>query len=241
MVSERFPKVGRHFNRIGLPPKVGSFQQFVVDFKDADFYLRRFESEPLSEESASEFQFKFERLVVLDYIIRNTDRGNDNWLLKYVRPPAKEALETETDEEVERKAEIDVAAIDNGLAFPFKHPDSWRTYPYHWAWLSYAKIPFSKRIRDMILPKLSDMNFVQDLCDDLHNLFRVSTTQLTLFENLKKKSIFLLADLIFSHPKLLGHSEMSNILGAKINMIHFLFISNYRRTKDSIDICLKSR
>jgi len=172
VVSERFPKVGRHFNRIGLPPKVGSFQQFVVDFKDADFYLRRFESEPLSEESASEFQFKFERLVVLDYIIRNTDRGNDNWLLKYVRPPAKEALETETDEEVERKAEIDVAAIDNGLAFPFKHPDSWRTYPYHWAWLSYAKIPFSKRIRDMILPKLSDMNFVQDLCDDLHNLFR---------------------------------------------------------------------
>merc|ERR1712111_107071 len=156
----------------GLPPKVGSFQQFVVDFKDADFYLRRFESEPLSEESASEFQFKFERLFVLDYIIRNTDRGNDNWLLKYVRPPAKEALETETDEEVERKAEIDVAAIDNGLAFPFKHPDSWRTYPYHWAWLSYAKIPLSKRIRDMILPKLSDMNFVQDLCDDLHNLFR---------------------------------------------------------------------
>ena len=178
MVSERFPKVGRHFNRIGLPPKVGSFQQFVVDFKDADFYLRRFESEPLSEDSASEFQFKFERLVVLDYIIRNTDRGNDNWLLKYVKPPAKEATEeTENDE----KAEIDVAAIDNGLAFPFKHPDSWRTYPYHWAWLSYAKIPFSKRIKDMILPKLSDMNFVQDLCDDLHNLFRVSTIQLTLF------------------------------------------------------------
>lgn len=29
MVSERFPKVGRHFHRIGLPPKVGSFQVFV--------------------------------------------------------------------------------------------------------------------------------------------------------------------------------------------------------------------
>jgi hypothetical protein len=24
--------------------------------------------------------------VVLDYIIRNTDRGNDNWLIKYERP-----------------------------------------------------------------------------------------------------------------------------------------------------------
>ena len=29
MVSERFPSVGRHFHRIGLPRKVGSFQVFV--------------------------------------------------------------------------------------------------------------------------------------------------------------------------------------------------------------------
>merc|ERR1712029_909785 len=110
-------------------------------------------------------------------IIRNTDRGNDNWLIKYVRPPAREARESDIEEnasldEQETLPELDVAAIDNGLAFPFKHPDSWRAYPYHWAWLFYAKIPFSKRIRDMILPKLSDMNFVQDLCDDLYNLFK---------------------------------------------------------------------
>jgi phosphatidylinositol 4-kinase type 2 len=70
--------------------------------------------------------------------------------------------------------EIDIAAIDNGLAFPFKHPDSWRAYPYHWAWLPYANVPFSARIRDLVLPKLSDMNFVQDLCDDLYNLFKVT-------------------------------------------------------------------
>ena len=64
---------------------------FVEDFKDADFYLRRFETEPLPEPVSTDFQFKFERLVALDYIIRNTDRGNDNWLIKYVRPPATEA------------------------------------------------------------------------------------------------------------------------------------------------------
>lgn len=29
IVSERFPNVGRHFHRIGLPRKVGSFQTFV--------------------------------------------------------------------------------------------------------------------------------------------------------------------------------------------------------------------
>ena len=70
--------------------------------------------------------------------------------------------------------EIAIAAIDNGLAFPFKHPDSWRAYPYHWAWLPQAKVPFSKETRELVLPQLSDMNFVQDLCDDLYVLFKVS-------------------------------------------------------------------
>lgn len=69
--------------------------------------------------------------------------------------------------------EISIAAIDNGLAFPFKHPDSWRAYPYHWAWLPQAKQPFSSETRDMVLPLLSDMNFVQDLCDELFLLFKV--------------------------------------------------------------------
>lgn len=69
--------------------------------------------------------------------------------------------------------EVKVAAIDNGLAFPFKHPDSWRAYPYHWAWLPWAKIPFSTETRELVLPPLSDMNFVQELCDDMYNLFQV--------------------------------------------------------------------
>ena len=80
------------------------------------------------------FQLQFERLVVLDYIIRNTDRGNDNWLIRY-----KKAKEVSNAEEVIDTG-IEVAAIDNGLAFPIKHPDSWRAYPYHWAWLPYAKV-----------------------------------------------------------------------------------------------------
>ncbi len=83
-MTNRFPAL--HFNRVGLPPKIGSFQTFVEGFKDADFWLRKFDFEPLSPELAKEFQYKFERLVVLDYIIRNTDRGNDNWLIKYEKP-----------------------------------------------------------------------------------------------------------------------------------------------------------
>lgn len=55
-------------------------------YKDAEFHLRRFEADHLPPQIAEEFQLKFERLVVLDYIIRNTDRGNDNWLIKYENP-----------------------------------------------------------------------------------------------------------------------------------------------------------
>ena len=86
-------------------------------------------------------------MVVLDYITRNTDRGNDNWLIRHDKA---------TDKTPET---IAIAAIDNGcapcwsgywhdawarggcnppfssLAFPFKHPDNWRLYPYHWSYL----------------------------------------------------------------------------------------------------------
>jgi len=135
---------------------------------------------------------------------------------------------------------ISIAGIDNGLAFPFKHPDAWRACmyivfirccgdlkrtrvychcefvmqfaiksyednsiflalfiryqcsstsvktcnmltsnhfvfvdPYHWAWLPYAKTPFSQDIKELVLPSLKDSSFVQSLCDDLYELFKV--------------------------------------------------------------------
>ena len=40
-----------------------------------------------------------------------------------------------------------IAAIDNGLAFPFKHPDNWRAYPYHWAWLPMVCTALTAHIR----------------------------------------------------------------------------------------------
>ncbi|KAG8134806.1 hypothetical protein E2320_007893 [Naja naja] len=128
---EKVPKVGKKFHRIGLPPKVGSFQLFVED------------------------------------------RGNDNWLVKYEKQSDGPDL---SDKEIqwinEKEPIIKIAAIDNGLAFPFKHPDEWRAYPFHWAWLPQAKVPFSQETIDLILPRISDMNFVQDLCEDLYELFK---------------------------------------------------------------------
>nr|CAH7728168.1 unnamed protein product [Callosobruchus chinensis] len=180
-IMEQFPNVGLRFNRIGLPPKVGSFQLFVDGYKDADYWLRRFEVDPLVPSIAQKFQMQFERLVVLDYIIRNTDRGNDNWLIKYDQPATANGntVSAQVDQHVSQRniienglLDIKIAAIDNGLAFPYKHPDSWRAYPYHWAWLPQAKVPFSKNIKDLVLPLLADMNFVQDLCDELYQLFK---------------------------------------------------------------------
>jgi len=253
-VNERFPKVGKHFNRIGLPPKVGSFQLYVEDYEDASVWLRRFEEFPPEADVKRDFQYQFERLVILDYIIRNTDRGNDNWLIYYGSDEknqtafGKQAFTTsganglannlpgtkisesgdltgpfniessvtnqlslidtsnpdtsqvksvndisEGGEKVgldstndgalgskkvddsstnsPNKPVIKIAAIDNGLAFPFKHPDEWRAYPYYWAWLPYAKIPFSQETQKHFYAQLADMNFVHELCDDLYQIF----------------------------------------------------------------------
>ncbi|XP_056386835.1 phosphatidylinositol 4-kinase type 2-alpha isoform X2 [Hyla sarda] len=171
LALEKVPKVGQRFNRVGLPPKVGSFQLFVKGYKDADYWLRRFEAEPLPENTNRQLQLQFERLVVLDYIIRNTDRGNDNWLIKYDYP-MENAASRDSDWVLVKEPIIKIAAIDNGLAFPLKHPDSWRAYPFYWAWLPQAKVPFSQEIKELILPKISDPNFVKDLEEDLYELFK---------------------------------------------------------------------
>ena len=34
-------------------------------------------------------------------------------------------------------------------------------------------MPFSQETRELVLSRLSDMNFVQDLCEDLYELFMV--------------------------------------------------------------------
>jgi len=50
---------------------------FVERYKDAEQWLRKFETEPLPSSAQSSFQYQFEKLVVLDYIIRNT--GELTW------------------------------------------------------------------------------------------------------------------------------------------------------------------
>lgn len=75
-------------NSLSLP-QVGSFQLFVEGYKDADYWLRRFEAEPLPENTNRQLLLQFERLVVLDYIIRNTGRAG--CLLLYILPAGEQA------------------------------------------------------------------------------------------------------------------------------------------------------
>ncbi|KAJ3142516.1 hypothetical protein HK100_002185 [Physocladia obscura] len=158
-------------------------------------------SHPLNwdAKTQAEFQVGFERLVVLDYLIRNTDRGMDNWMIRYntsnTTPEAviepryssggndennNNAFEEQTGRDYIAYVPppagdncITVAAIDNGLAFPFKHPDKWRSYPYGWAYLPIAKIPFSKSTRDHMLYFLTSQKWWNDTLDGLERIFRI--------------------------------------------------------------------
>ena len=51
-----------------------------------------------------------------------------------------------------------IAGLDNGLAFPLKHPDSWRAYPYHWAWLEQAQKPFSEETIQLVMHQVRKLN-----------------------------------------------------------------------------------
>lgn len=44
----------------------------MENYSDADGVLRSWDINPLPEDVAAQFQHEFEKLVVLDYVIRNT-------------------------------------------------------------------------------------------------------------------------------------------------------------------------
>lgn len=145
----------------------------------------------------AQFQFEFERLAVLDYIIRNTDRGLDNWMVRVEdsttwslndfntiadnqRPQADSGSPSALENHTPLQSPINttpsiihIAAIDNGLAFPFKHPDKWRSYPYGWSYLPAAKVPFSQSTRDKLLPLLTSKLWWDDLMKDLRQICKL--------------------------------------------------------------------
>eukprot|EP01135_Chromosphaera_perkinsii_P006000 Nk52_evm3s378 gene=Nk52_evmTU3s378 len=188
-----FSKTAKH------PLKVGSFQTFVNGFTDAVVFLQEYDIHKLPAATQHQFRVQFESLVILDYLTRNTDRGNDNWLIKLEYPEVDDTIFSDHRERRSSQPNLDlykrasagsllssnsevveianqvptitIAAIDNGLSFPFKHPDEWRAYPYYWTWLEFAQVPFSEETVQKILPKLLSEAYVEGLLDKVYTLF----------------------------------------------------------------------
>ncbi|XP_065564260.1 phosphatidylinositol 4-kinase type 2-beta-like [Artemia franciscana] len=156
---------------IFLPGKVGSMQLFIEGCKNAKHWLGKPEFTTLDDPVKQQFQEQFERLVILDYIIRNTDRTLESWLIRC------EKEELQKNDEVYlnnfRIVKVEIFAIDNGLAFPFRDPDSLGGYHFQWAELPYAKKPFTQATIDAILPLVSKESFIQELRQDILDLFKL--------------------------------------------------------------------
>ncbi|PWN48692.1 hypothetical protein IE53DRAFT_318897, partial [Violaceomyces palustris] len=105
----------------------------------------------------SSFRLELERLVVLDYLMRNTDRGLDNFMVKPIDP-----------------THVKLGAIDNSLSFPTKHPNAIRQYPFGWLFLptDLIGLPFSDSTRQHFLPILSDPDWWIETVNGLRELFQ---------------------------------------------------------------------
>lgn len=92
---------------------------------------------------------ELEKLVILDYIMRNTDRGLDNWMIKIDEESQQASILADTPANSSRrrsdsvdpyrrehpmsasqspnrdaKIKVQIGAIDNSLSWPWKHPDA---------------------------------------------------------------------------------------------------------------------
>ena len=130
------------------------------------------------------FREELEKLVILDYIMRNTDRGLDNWMIRIdeaqqsasivAEPPKPPSNTPDPSRSPYMRAEdmhmngsasttnaaspkVMLGAIDNSLSWPWKHPDAWRSFPFGWLFLPVSLIgqPFSQKTRDHFLTLLT--------------------------------------------------------------------------------------
>ncbi|KAL1243611.1 Phosphatidylinositol 4-kinase type 2-alpha [Trichinella spiralis] len=152
-----------HISGVNLPDKVGSLQCVVEGFQPCTFWLKVFASKKLlDDELKYELQLLFERVIILDYIIRNTNRTAENLLISY----------NDTRKGDENYA-VNMAAVDNRYAFPYRHPRRRRPYTYYWATLPLAKRPFSNETRSFILRRLNDAKRMSSLFEHLKKLFEL--------------------------------------------------------------------
>ncbi|UZJ53030.1 hypothetical protein CBS101457_002350 [Exobasidium rhododendri] len=112
-----------------------------------------------------DFRLDLEKLVCLDYLMRNTDRGLDNFMVKVEQATPSSSHPS--------KWRLTLAAIDNSLAFPWKHPAGIRSYPWGWLYLPTDLIGgnFSPSTRQAFIPYLNDANWWNETRQELESLF----------------------------------------------------------------------
>ncbi|KAF2089394.1 phosphatidylinositol 4-kinase-like protein type II subunit alpha [Saccharata proteae CBS 121410] len=158
---------------------------------DEAFRRRGFWTERLQKS----FKEQLEKLVILDYIMRNTDRGLDNWMIRINQrtqeativaepPKTKDADPYKRQEPMSTRSRsttpsspdeptVSIGAIDNSLSWPWKHPDAWRSYPFGWLFLPVSLIgqPFSEATRRHFLPLLTSKQWWSETQTALRRCF----------------------------------------------------------------------
>nr|POE85400.1 phosphatidylinositol 4-kinase lsb6 [Quercus suber] len=158
---------------------------------------RRFEF--WTDDLQQSFREQLEKLVILDYIMRNTDRGTDNWMIRIDREKQEATIVVERPREAQpdqaddsgydrrsdnmttklprdtRRSSPRLGAIDNSLSWPWKHPDAWRSYPFGWLFLPVSLIgqPFSEQTRKHFLPLLTSKEWWRDTQIKLRGCFEL--------------------------------------------------------------------
>jgi len=209
-----------------LPRKIGSFQVFVEEFESfPKVYKEMMALVPFPPELQHALQLEFEKLVILDYLVRNTDRTLDNLLIHlswtYENDPEKRAYKLADLPKIDVnliknlgavKYQVKLAGIDNGLAFPYKHPDRCRSYPYEWIHLPQAHNPFSQETIEKYLPLLSNPQVCNDLIRQLETIFAID---LNYSERHFKRQMSVLRGQIFNLTRAMKNKETPFILAHK--------------------------
>lgn len=127
--------------------KKGYFQQYVraknVNYVEAK-ERGDFKVIPADHITPKESEL-FERFAILDFLIGNLDRHDENWFLGYN----------------DKNELVDIKAIDNANAFPEKHPligSLAARNQYKWKEYKISQVPFSTAFREEIIKKLSPEN-----------------------------------------------------------------------------------
>ncbi|KAI0743598.1 phosphatidylinositol 3 and 4-kinase-domain-containing protein [Daedaleopsis nitida] len=185
--------------------KTGAEDEMYDDDDDGDTSMLYDRSESRSSEPfywtpalQDNFREELEKFVILlqafraYYLMLNTDRGADNYMIKYcegdhskslvdVAPSRTSRPDMPMMTELRRTEPVGGGNTIIGTSTPplyaqsYNHPKGWRSYTYGWLYLPVTIIgrPFSQKTRDHFLPLLTSKEWWAETTFELRKLFVV--------------------------------------------------------------------